>query len=388
MTVRNSEGLEDFLDAGGTYLQAFEGGRLEIYSGTQPLAAYMLAPGTLLCTITDASGALTKEVRATGRVEFSGGGDLSSIDTLTVDGVSLIDAAVAWAGSTTFTATLVAQAINASVTAHGYWAYTSGSNVYFLAPFGEGAAANGLVVGVTVTSMGATPVNMAGGVTNVNGLEFQASGITAAKAAAQTWSGVNSASGTATWYRLCGPDTIPSSQAAGESAFPQIRQDGSLTESGGGGDQILSSVSLSSGVTTTISSWVIGMPLVLRAGMGSAPGTSAVTGAAGGNASAVGMAVGGSTARATPDAELPPSPSAEEVAAAAAAVAAAEAAAVLAAAQAEEERAAAAAALAAAQPPMPDATSLSYDLPDMPPLPPMPSLALAPPMPPMPPMPS
>src|SRR5689334_5422362 len=113
MTLRASSGLRDFLENGGSLKQAFQGGRLKIYSGSQPSSADAAPTGTLLATITDNSGASTAEVRAVGTVTLSGTAS-GSVTALTVNGLSVIDAAVPFNTSFSQTASDLAAAINAA----------------------------------------------------------------------------------------------------------------------------------------------------------------------------------------------------------------------------------------------------------------------------------
>ena len=73
MTVRLSTGSRNGLAQGLGFGGMFNGGRIEIYSGSQPATADAAATGTLLGTVTSGSGALTKETRATATLTVTGG---------------------------------------------------------------------------------------------------------------------------------------------------------------------------------------------------------------------------------------------------------------------------------------------------------------------------
>ena len=250
MTTRISTRLRNFVAQGGSYARAFQNGVLYVYSGSQPATADAAASGTLLCTVTLASAAHTPEVRAIGSVELTGGA-AGSINTLTVDGYPVIDAAVAFDTSLTVTAAALATAINASLSALDVSATSAGPIVTIYAPLGMGALANGLVVASAATTITTTDANMATGTTAVNGLRYgvAASGVVA-KLASQAWSGVNAATGTAGWFRLCGAEA---SSSAADTLFEHMREDGTISTSGG--QLNMSSVALTLGATTTVDSW-------------------------------------------------------------------------------------------------------------------------------------
>lgn len=255
MTARISTGLRNFLAESGSVKDALHGGKIYVYSGSQPTTADAAPTGTLLCVFTDASGAHTNEVAATGTVTLTGGGS-GSVNSLTVDGIALLDAAVNFNTSLTQTAADVVTAINATQSNPDYIASSFGAVITITARRGTGAEANGLVVASTTTTITKSDVNMSGGVSSANGLKFQqsASGILS-KLASQTWSGVASATGTAGWFRFVGP--IADTEAL-DSAGTQIRLDGAVSTSG---QQLnFSSTSFTVLGTQTITSFDITVP--------------------------------------------------------------------------------------------------------------------------------
>lgn len=250
MTLRYSTGLRNHLAAGGSFKNAFQNGRIEIYTGSQPATPETAVSGTLLCTVTNSNGAHTAEVQATGTITITGAA--GSIDTCTLDGVSLIAAAVPFNTSVTQTATDLVTAINDHETFLNVKASSSAGVVTITAPRGAGATFNGLDLATTVTTLAATPVDMAGGVTAVNGLKFgtEASGAIA-KLAAQTWEGTNVAGGTAGWYRMYG--SVADTGAA-DATGAAIREDGAISTSG---QQLnlTGSTTLTAAAKTTINTW-------------------------------------------------------------------------------------------------------------------------------------
>ena len=228
MPLRYSTGFRNHLAGGGSFKNAFQGGRLEIYTGSQPASGDAAVTGTLLVAVTDDNGAHTPETKATGTLTIAGAS--GSINTVTVAGVNILDAAVPFNTDLTTTAADLAAAINATQSVPDYRASAAGAVVTITAPQGMGAGANGLVVAYTATTMTATPANMASGVTAVNGLKWGDGGSGAvSKLASQVWEGTNLAGGTAGWYRLYGPTN---DTGALDSAGVTIREDGTCGTSG------------------------------------------------------------------------------------------------------------------------------------------------------------
>lgn len=257
MTARFSTGLRNFVaSGGGGYKEALQGGQIKIYSGAQPATADAAPTGTLLVTITDNSGAHTSETIATGSVSLTGGAS-GSVNTITVDSIDILGGAVNFNTTLAQTAADVATAINNNAANPEYTAaVNSGSIVTIYARQGTGAAANGLVVASTVTTITKTDANMSGGVTAVNGLKFgAATGGVVDKLSTQTWSGVCANSGTAGWFRFEGP---VADSGTLDSAGTQIRLDGAVSTSG---QQLnMSSTTFTASATETITSFPITLP--------------------------------------------------------------------------------------------------------------------------------
>ena len=257
MTARFSTGLRNFVaGGGGGYKSALQGGKIEIYTGSQPTTADDAPTGTLLVTITDASGAHTNEVKAIGTVELTGGAS-GTVDTITVDSVDILGGAVTFITSLAVTAAAVATQINENQSNPSYTAAVlSGAIVTISARSGTGTEANGLVVTSGTTTITTTDGNMASGVSSANGLTFAhpAAGIID-KSSAQTWSGVTAATGTAGWFRFTGPVVDTGLLDAAET---EIRLDGNVSTSG---QQLnMSSTSFTLAATQTISTFPITLP--------------------------------------------------------------------------------------------------------------------------------
>lgn len=255
MTLKYSTSARNFMAGIGSYKNAYQNGRIEIYTGAQPATADAAVQGTLLCTITSSSGAHTPEVLASGTVTLTGGA-AGSVDTLTVNSVEIMGAAVPFNTSLTQTAADVAAQINAYHSYAEYIASSAGAVVTIKALPGTGTTPNGFVVASTVTTITKTDANLSGGVAAVNGLRFGApSGGSISKLASQTWSGVNAASGTAGWYRQYG--SVADAGAA-DTDLVYIREDGAIATSGA--ELNLSSTALVALATTTISADTLTIP--------------------------------------------------------------------------------------------------------------------------------
>lgn len=255
MTLRYSTGLRNHLAGGGSFKNAFQNGRIEIYTGSQPASADAAVTGTLLCTVTNNNGAHTAEVQATAGITITG--TAGSVNTVTVNGINIIDAAVPFNTSVTQTAADLADAINNCQSIPEYSASANAGVVTITAPKGLGAGANGFVVATTVTTLIATPSNMAGGVTAVNGLKFGAASAGAvAKLASQIWEGTNAVGGTAGWYRMF---AAVADAGGADATGLLIREDGAISTSG---QQLnmTGSTTLTAAAKTTINSWTRTVP--------------------------------------------------------------------------------------------------------------------------------
>jgi hypothetical protein len=255
MTLRVGAAVRNFILQNGSLKNALQNGKLQIYSGSQPATPESAPSGTLLATITASGGAHTVEVPATGTITLTGGAS-GSIDNVTINSVDVLTGTVPFNTSLSQTAADLATALNKSMSDPEYTASASGAIVTVTAKRGLGALANGFVVASTVTTITKTDVNLAAGVTPVNGLTYDvASAGTLAKNATETWSGVAAATGTAGWFRLVG--SVADSGVA-DSTESQIRIDGAISTSGA--QLNMSSTAIASGATQTLSSFSFSLP--------------------------------------------------------------------------------------------------------------------------------
>lgn len=255
MALRFSTGLRNFLNEAGGVKQALNNGKIYIYSGTQPTTADDAATGTLLAIVSKSSGALTEEVQSAGSVALTGGAS-GSINTLTVNSISILAATVPFNTSLAQTAIDLATAINNNPKNLLFVAEAVSATVNIKAKPGLGATPNGWVVASTATTITKTDSNMAGGVDPVNGLTFgDAASGTLVKNPAETWTGVGLAAGTAGWFRFEG--SIADSEAA-DTAGAYSRLDGNISTSGA--NLNMSSTTIAVGATQTISTFNLTIP--------------------------------------------------------------------------------------------------------------------------------
>lgn len=256
MALRYSTGAVQVMASRGSYRDAFQNGKIEIYSGAQPATPDAAVTGTLLCTITEGSAARTAEVLASGTVTLNTGA-AGSVDALTVNGVDILGAVVAYVTSLTATAAAVALQCQNYKGAVEYNVTSSGAVITITALPGTGIYPNTFTVASTVTTLTKTDVSLAGGVAAVNGLKFNsASGGVIAKNAT-AWTGVNADTGVAGYYRMYGSVA----DAGGlDSALTTIREDGAIATSAA--ELNMASTSLTATATTTITTWQRTLPTV------------------------------------------------------------------------------------------------------------------------------
>lgn len=256
MAWRPSKALRNYLLEGGSLKHALSNCFIKVYTGSQPANAEAAPTGTLLVTYSRASGAITREVQSVGSVDLTGGAS-GSVDTITVNSISILPAAVPFNSSLAQTAQDVCDAINNNPKNHLFECFVTSTDVINIrAKRGLGALPNGWVVASTVTTITKTDSNMAGGVDAVNGLNWgDAAAGAIVKLASETWSGVAGATGTAGWVRVESAVSDPGTLDSSESI---IRADGAVATSGA--ELNMTPTSITSGATQTISSFSITLP--------------------------------------------------------------------------------------------------------------------------------
>lgn len=256
MSLRPSKALRNFLLEGGSLKKALSNCVVKIYTGAQPATAEAAPTGTLLSTISLASGALTREVLSLGSVDLTGGAS-GSINTITVNSIEIMGSATNFNTSLAQTAQDTCDKINNNPKNYLFDAFVNATDVINIrARPGMGTLPNGWVVASTVTTITKTDANMAGGVLAVNGLNWgDAAAGALVKLATETWSGVNAAAGTAGWFRIEASVTDAGTLDSTESV---LRMDGSVSTSGA--DMNLGTTVFAAGATTTLSSGSVTLP--------------------------------------------------------------------------------------------------------------------------------
>lgn len=256
MALEYSRAFRNFIQGYGSKRQALEGGVIDIWdnSGVVPESPDDAATGVKLVRCTLASGAWTSEVLAVGTVTLDSGGG-GSVDTVTVDSISILDAVVPYDTSLTVTATALALAINnSSHSRERYFAYSSGTTVYIRALHGSGTTPNGFTVASTSTTISTTDVNIGTGVTgvaSVNGFTYNGP-VNGAFARDDIMSGVVLATGYAAYFRIIG--SVVDAGGADAAPWNQIRIQGTCGTSGA--DYNMDTTYLIVDATHTIDTWI------------------------------------------------------------------------------------------------------------------------------------
>lgn len=251
MTLKYSTGARQYMADDGSLRDCFNNGRIEIYTGAQPATADAAVTGTLLCTLTAASGSLTNEVQSSGTLTLNTGAS-GSVDTFTVNGVEIMGSSTPYNTSLTQTAADIAAKCENLRSAVDYEVTSSGAVITVKARRGTGATPNTFVIAATYTTITGTAVALAGGVAAINGLLFggSAAGVMS-KLSTQTWSGVNGNTGTAGYYRMYGSIA----DAGGlDSTGTVIREDGAVSTAAA--ELNMPNTTLTATATTAITAWV------------------------------------------------------------------------------------------------------------------------------------
>jgi hypothetical protein len=256
MAYKVSKAARNFLLEGGAFKKAFSNCVMKWYTGSQPATAEAAPTGTLLVTLSAASGALTREVQSLGSVDLTGGG-AGSVDTLTVNSIEIMGSSTPFNTSLAQTAADVVTKINNNPLNYLFETFVSATDVINIrAKPGLGALPNGWVVASTVTTITKTDANMASGVTAVNGLNWgDATANAISKLSTQTWSGVAGNTGTAGWFRI---EAAVSDAGGTDSAEAILRLDGTIATSGG--EINMGSLSITSGLTYTLDTFTVTFP--------------------------------------------------------------------------------------------------------------------------------
>lgn len=257
MALRLSKALRNHMLVGGSVRSGLAGGKVKVYTGTQPTTANDAPTGTLLATFTKSSAAHTAEVRAAASVTLTGSG--GQVSGITIGGVAIMKAAVPYNTSLTQTAADVAAMINASNSSPQYSAASSVAKVTILAAPGRGNVTGTTTTTVSGGSLGKTDVDLGtevAGVTSVNGLGLgAASAGVVSKEATETWSGVVANTGVAGYFRF---EAGEADSGLADSSERYLRLDGNVATSGA--NMNISNTNLTAGATETVNTFSFTMP--------------------------------------------------------------------------------------------------------------------------------
>lgn len=263
MALYWSTGLRQFISQHGSYKRALHGGCMIIYSGTVPSNANDAAgSGTAqLVQISLGSGAYDPEDQASASITLSGSG--GQVDTFTVGksgetAVEIMGAVVPYVTSLTQTATNVVAQVQTYLSNPEYEVSSSGAVITVKSLLGTGTAQNAFVATMTVsggTLAEDAPQSLAGGDAADYGLTYLY-GVDGVITATGTWSGVVTNTGTASYWRIYGPNG--NEWGSPSSSTSQIRIQGTCGTSGT--DYIMSSTSLTATTTHTVGAFNLTLP--------------------------------------------------------------------------------------------------------------------------------
>lgn len=198
-----SLGLRNHLLSFGSLKNGLQGGVVRVFAGAAPANADAAQTGTLLATMSELGAAWVPEVISFGSVTLTGGA-AGQVTQVSVNGVNLLAVAVPFNLSLFQTAIDLAAAINSNVTLPLYQARVADRTVSIYAMPGTGVQPNGYVIGVTMVTITASTVNLAGGVSSVNGLKlaFGAAGVVSKISSQVVRGAVVAPGGTAAYWRI------------------------------------------------------------------------------------------------------------------------------------------------------------------------------------------
>lgn len=241
----------------GSLKRALSNCVIKLYTGAQPATAEAAPTGTLLCTYTKSGGAATREVLAQGKIVVSG--TLSgSLDTLTVNSISIISGALTHTGTiSTFVDNIVADINNNPKNLYVTASKSGTDTVILTVKPGTGVVTWAVASGETTCTVTDTNIgSLTAGTAAVNCLNWgDATAGALVKNPAETWSGTAANTGTAGWFRI---EASVTDAGALDSAEAVIRCDGSVATSGA--ELNMTPTSITSGAVQSISSFAVTLP--------------------------------------------------------------------------------------------------------------------------------
>lgn len=260
MATRYSTGQTEALAKNGSHKLLHSGGKIQLYSGTQPVDGDQPVSGTLLVTLTGDNagnpGTHVFETQPEWKAPISGTNNGTGSIQLLLGGCAIHPACTP---STTaaLTAAVVVTSINSEPFGpfSGFTARVSGDDVYIKGPVGSDAYLNNLVLTSSVTTVTCTiagtgkPASSGGtdGVAHAYGCDFIHDSTTDGILTGGTWRGNAVAAGTATWGRF----VLDSTDSGGLSTTLR-RTDFSVSAVGGSGDMQLSTATMVASPATPV----------------------------------------------------------------------------------------------------------------------------------------
>jgi len=276
MALSFSVAYRKFRMMGCSFKDMFEGGEIQIWSGSAPTTANAAATGTRLCTVTLSSGVRTPETVATALLAFSAGAAGNTCTNITMESGTtdeILGATCTWATSDGQLGDDVAAQINKFTQRLAkVWAYSDGAGnvTIYMAP-GHGNSQNTAAMAVTVVGgtlacaingasadqMGVGAGGSTAGVDSANGLTWAAQ-VNGVISKTGVWSGTADATGTAGYWRLVGVNNATDASALDSSPYYYPRIQGTCGLSGA--DMNMDSLTFTSGNTYTIDTFEITEP--------------------------------------------------------------------------------------------------------------------------------
>lgn len=258
MALKLSSKLQSAMMKSGGLAQLMSNCVLKYYTGSQPATANLAPTGTLLCTFSSASGALTREVKAAGSVTFSGTVAGATCTGITVNSIqTMLSTFTDSTGVLADFATGVAKLINDNPKNWQFEATASAGKVTITAKPGVGVQTWAVVSAVTtITKADVNFGTEVAGTAPVNGLNWgtPVAGVLP-KLETQTWSGVAAAGGIAGYYRI---EAAVSDAGGIDSTESIYRIDGAIGTTGA--ELNMGNTTITSGLTQTITSFALTLP--------------------------------------------------------------------------------------------------------------------------------
>lgn len=246
MAFKLSTALQNWMLDFSSLRKAFENAVIKIYSGTAPTYANDAATGVLLCTISKASGTVSLDEEGTNKITQVTVTAPNTSTTVSLGGVAFNVNALSATLSVINTAIALAEKIND--TSYDCVAVASGTDgiLYVMSR----------IDGETFATVGTLNTSVSDKIAAVDSdtlsfLSLAVAGVLSKNA--DTWSGVNVATGTAGYFRM-----VTSGDTGVLVTTTEKRLQGNISTSGA--EMNLSNLNLTLGATLTVDSFTITLP--------------------------------------------------------------------------------------------------------------------------------